>query len=167
MTEVCSQVCTEPELQPVNNPDKFCLSTSNTQEGAHLDITMNGYWDGHSERCFVADVRMFNPLAPSNSSSSFSSTFKKHENVKHQAYGQRIHEAEHASFTPIIMLGWLTKPQFSSSIWPLSYRLSRVTNTLVDFDVALDFVCSGLLFSAFEVHAHPFVFSIGLYHQWT
>ena len=36
LTEVCSQVCTEPELQPVHNPDEFHLSTSNTQEGGSL-----------------------------------------------------------------------------------------------------------------------------------
>jgi len=49
------------------------------------------------------DVRVFNPLAPSNSSSSLSSTFKKHENIKHRAYEQRIREVEHASFTPIVL----------------------------------------------------------------
>jgi len=81
LTEVCSQVCTEPELQPVNSPNDFHLSISNTQGGARLDIAMNGFWGGRLERCFV-DVHMFNPLAPSNSSSSLSSTFKKHENVK-------------------------------------------------------------------------------------
>ena len=81
LTEVCSQVCTEPELQPVHNPDEFHLFTSNTQEGACLDIAMNGFWGSRSERCFI-DVRVFNPLAPSNSSSLLSSTFKKHENIK-------------------------------------------------------------------------------------
>ena len=117
-TEVCSQVCTEPELQPVHNPDEFHLSTSNTQERARLDIAMNGFWGSRSERCFI-DVRVFNPLTPSNSSSSLSSTFKKHENIKRRAYVQRIREVEHASFTPIIMSatgGWLTKPQFSISV---------------------------------------------------
>ena len=102
LTEVCSQVCTEPELQPVHNPDEFHLSTSNTQEGTRLDIAMNGFWGSRSERCFI-DVRVFNPLAPSNSSSSLSATIKKHENIKRQAYGQRIREVEHASFTPIVM----------------------------------------------------------------
>ena len=99
LTEVCSQVCTEPELQPVHNHDEFHLSTSNTQEGVHLDIVMNGFWGSCSKRCFT-DVRVFNPLALSNSSSLLSCTFK---NIKHQAYSQRIHEVEHASFTPIVM----------------------------------------------------------------
>jgi len=83
---------------------------------------MNSFWGGRSERCFV-DVHVLNPLAPSNSSSSLSFTFK---NVKRRAYGQRIHEVKHASFTPIIMSatgGWLMKPQFSTSVWPLSYQL--------------------------------------------
>ena len=30
LTEVCSQVIIEPELQPVSNPDEYSLSTSNT-----------------------------------------------------------------------------------------------------------------------------------------
>ena len=102
LTEVCSQVCVEPELQPVNNPEDFSLATSNTQEGACLDIAANGFWGGRSERCFM-DVHVFNPLAPSNSSSSLSSTFKKHENIKCRAYGQRIREVERASFTLIVL----------------------------------------------------------------
>ena len=61
--------------------DDFSLTTFNTQEGAHLDIAANGFWGGQLERCFM-DVQVFNPLAPSNSSSSLSFTFKKHENIK-------------------------------------------------------------------------------------
>ena len=57
LNEVHSQVCTEPELQYVNNPDEFHLSTSNTQEGACLDIAMDGFWGGSSQRRFV-DVLM-------------------------------------------------------------------------------------------------------------
>ena len=75
LTEVCSQVCTEPELQPVHNPDEFHLSTSNTQEGARMDIAMNGFCGSRSERCFI-DVSVFDPLAPSNSSSSLSSILR-------------------------------------------------------------------------------------------
>ena len=65
LTEVCSRVIVGPELQPVSNPDEFSLATSNTQEGARLDVAMNGFWGGQSERCFV-DVRVFNPYAVSN-----------------------------------------------------------------------------------------------------
>jgi len=102
LSEVCSQVIVEPELQPVSNPEEFSLATSNTQEGARLDVAMNGFWGGQSERCFV-DVRVFNPYAASNKCSSLSATYKKHENIKRRAYGQRIREVEHASFTPLVM----------------------------------------------------------------
>jgi len=76
-------VCTELELQPVNNPDGSHLSTSNTSEGARawFNIGMNGFWGSHSNS-FSVEVHVFNPLAPSISSSSLS-TFKKHYNVKH------------------------------------------------------------------------------------
>ena len=57
---------------------------------------------GRSERAFV-DVCVFNPFAPSNAASSLSACYKKHENVKKRAYGQRIREIEHASFTPVVM----------------------------------------------------------------
>jgi len=67
-----------------------------------LDIAANVFWGGRSERCFM-DVHVFNPLAPSNSSSSLSSTFKKHENIKRRAYGQCNREVERASFTPIVL----------------------------------------------------------------
>ena len=56
----------------------------------------------HAERCFV-DARVFNPFAPSNSSTSLSSASKKHENIKRRTYGQRIREVEHALFIPIVL----------------------------------------------------------------
>ena len=91
----------EPVLQPVSNPGSFGLSTANTQEGARLDIAMNGFWGGRAERCFL-DVRVFNPFASSNVN-SVSAAYRRHENTKRRAYGQRIWEIELASFTPIVM----------------------------------------------------------------
>ena len=43
----------------------FPLATSNTQDSARLDVAVNGFWGGRSERCFI-DVRVFNSFAPSN-----------------------------------------------------------------------------------------------------
>ena len=100
LTEVCSQVATEPELQPVSQED-FSMSAANVQDGARLDIIMTGFWGGRSERGFV-DVHVFNPFAPSNAASSLSACYK-HENSKKRAYDQRIREIEHASFTPVVM----------------------------------------------------------------
>jgi len=74
-------------LQPVGNPDEFSLATLNTQDGTRLIETMNGFWGGQSERCFV-DVRVFNPYASfSKCSSLAAAAYKKHENIKHCVYG--------------------------------------------------------------------------------
>ena len=43
-----------------------------------------------------------NPLAKSNSH-SISSSYRKHENIKRRAYGQRIREIEHGCFTPLVL----------------------------------------------------------------
>jgi len=107
LTEMCSQVIVEPELLSVGNPDEFSLAISNTQEGARLDVAMNSLWGGQSGRCFVY-VRVFSPCAPSDKCSSLAAAYKKHENIKCHAYGQRIREVEHAPFTPhAFTLGWL------------------------------------------------------------
>jgi len=66
-----------------------------------LDIDINGFWGGCSECCYV-DVRVFNLYAPSNVS-SLSASYKRHENIKRRAYGQRIREIEHGSFTLIVL----------------------------------------------------------------
>ena len=102
LPKVYFQVIVEPELQPVSNPDEFSLATSNTLEGTHLDVAMNGFWGGRPERCFV-DVRVFNSYAASNKCFSLSATYKKHDNIKCRAYCQQIREVEHASFTPLVM----------------------------------------------------------------
>ena len=51
LTEVCSQVAVEPELQPV--PQQDYPPSANIQDGDRLDIAMNGFWGGITERCFV------------------------------------------------------------------------------------------------------------------
>ena len=102
LTEVCPQVIVEPELQPVSNPDEYSLSTLNTQDDACLDVAMNGFLGGQSEKCFV-DVRVFNPYAASNKCSSLSAAYKKHENIKWRAYGQRIQEVERTLFSPLVL----------------------------------------------------------------
>ena len=48
-------------------------------------------------------VEIVIPFAPSNNTSSLPTCYKKHENIKKRAYGQRIRENEHASFTPVVL----------------------------------------------------------------
>ena len=75
----------EPELQPFSDLDTFSHATANCRDGARLNIVMNGFWGGRSERCFM-DIRVFNPYAQSNVH-SISAAYRRHENIKRRAYG--------------------------------------------------------------------------------
>ena len=100
LTEVCHCVSTEPTLQPITG-EVFNHATANTEDGACLDIAVNGFWGGRLERAFF-NVRVFNPHAPSNQRHHPSASYRYHENNPPRAYDQHIREVEHASFTPLI-----------------------------------------------------------------
>ena len=100
LSEVCHDVEVEPHLQPLSD-ERFQQKTANTQDGACLDIAMNGFWGGRYEKCYT-DVRVFNPLAPSNSGTTLQSCYRKHEITKKRAYELRIREVELSSFTPLV-----------------------------------------------------------------
>ena len=100
LTEVCDEVCIEPNLQPTT-PDQLSGATTNSQDGARLDISANRVWGGRFEKTFF-DVRVFNPHAPSNRNQTPSACYRKHERKKKRAYAQRILEVEHSSFTPLV-----------------------------------------------------------------
>ena len=101
LTEVCNDVRVEPVLQTLTG-ELFTGRSTNTTDGARLDIAANGFWGGRSEKCFF-DVRVFNPHAPSNSQIPLERCFKKHEMEKRRNYSQRIQDVEHASFTPLVL----------------------------------------------------------------
>lgn len=77
LTEVCPGVLIEPDLLPLSG-EVLSLATSNTQDGAGLDIAANGFWGGRYEKTYF-DVRVFNPHASSNRQSTLASTYRKHE----------------------------------------------------------------------------------------
>ena len=80
LTEVCHDVCTKPELQPVTS-ETLRGASANCQDGARLDIAANGFWGGTFEKTYF-DVRVFNPFAPSNRQTQLSTTggtYRKHE----------------------------------------------------------------------------------------
>ena len=101
LSEVCSDVCIEPALQPITG-ETLTGSSAITEDGARLDIAVNGFWGGRYERAYF-DVRVFNPHAPSNCQQSLASTYRRHERIKIRAYEQRVREVEHGSFTPLVM----------------------------------------------------------------
>ena len=90
----------EPNLQPLTG-EALTRATSNTADGARLDIAVNRFWGGCFERTFL-DVRIFNPYAPTNKNTTISKCYRKHEAEKKRAYEQRILEVEQSTFTPLI-----------------------------------------------------------------
>ena len=48
LSEVCHNVEVKPNLQPLNC-ETFHYKTANTQNGARLDISVNGFWSGNFE----------------------------------------------------------------------------------------------------------------------
>ena len=101
LTEVCSDVCVEPNLQEVSSED-LSGRTAISTNGARLDIAAYGFWGGRYERTFL-DVRVFNPHAASNRNTTIERCYTKHEKEKKRAYEQRVREIEYASFTPLVM----------------------------------------------------------------
>ena len=75
------------------------LRSAITTDNARVDIRANGFWTGAQDAYF--DVRVFHPNAPSNAG-SISSAFKKHEDAKKRAYGQRIRQIEQGVFTALV-----------------------------------------------------------------
>ena len=112
LTEVCNEVCIEPELQPVTS-DQLNGALANRQDGARLDVSANGVWGGRFQKTYF-DVRVFNPLAPSNRNQAPSAVFRKHELEKKRTYQQRVQDVEQSSFGPWFFLSqeaWVLRPQ--------------------------------------------------------
>ena len=63
LTKVCPNVCIEPPLQALTG-ELLSHDTSNSEDGAHLDISAQGFWGHRHHRAFF-DVRVFHPNAPS------------------------------------------------------------------------------------------------------
>lgn len=100
LAKVCHDVVVEPGLQPLSG-EQFHRRSTSTDEEARLDIKAQGFWGGRFDGAFF-DVRVFNPLAPSNRSSTITAAYSRHENAKINLYEERVREVERASFTPLV-----------------------------------------------------------------
>ena len=106
-TEVCPNVGVEPTLQPLSG-ESFPLRSTNTEDGARLDIKAQDFWD-KSKQSALFHVRIFNSHAPSNCTSSSDACYRRHKCKKRRAYEQRVLEVEHGTFTPFVLStsgGW-------------------------------------------------------------
>ena len=98
LTEVCRDVRLEPALQPVTGED-LPVGT-NITNGARSDVSALGLWAPLTRAFF--DIRVFNPLAPSNWSKQIPDMYTHHEDAKKKEYNARIIQIERASFTPLV-----------------------------------------------------------------
>ena len=80
LKRVATNVAVEPRLQPLTGERLQCR-TAITDDQARLDVAASGVWGGRFERVFL-DVRVFNPFAQSNRTSSLISTYQRHEKEK-------------------------------------------------------------------------------------
>ena len=110
LTEVLSNVTIELHLQPLYG-EQLQWSSSNSDDSAHLDIAVDGFWSSSSRAFF--DVRVFTQL---NSNTSASAVYHHHEQETLQAYGQHVHEVEHGSFTPLVFSALCEK-------WDIPYSI--------------------------------------------
>ena len=82
LQKVCPDVQVEPTLQPLSS-EHLLLRSSNRDDGARLDVAATNFWTHNQQRTYF-DVRVFNPLVPSNSQ-SLALCYKKHMNRKRDA----------------------------------------------------------------------------------
>ena len=102
LTEVCPNVGVEPALQPLSEERFHQCSSTNTEDGARLDIRAQDLWD-KSKRSTFFDVRVFNSHAPSNCMPSTEACYRRHEQEKRRTYEKRVIEVEKGTFTPLVL----------------------------------------------------------------
>ena len=100
LQDVCSNVCREPSLQPLSG-ESLLLRSASTDDGARLDIAVDGFWGNRFQRAFF-DVRVFCPVSPYYQSKSLRQCYRDNESLKKRKYEQRIREVEHGCFSPLI-----------------------------------------------------------------
>ena len=89
-TEVCLNVCVEPDLQPVTADQ---LHGASATLGSTFQPTESG--GGRFEKTYF-DVRVLNPLAPTNSRHRSAGMYRAHEREKKRAYEQCVWKVEHS-----------------------------------------------------------------------
>ena len=100
LKEVCRDVRIEPHLQPLTG-EAFKENTANLSDEARCDVSARGFWVAGQVAFF--DMRIFNPTATRYSNQSLAKSYEVNEKEKKKAYGERIFQIEHGSFTPIVM----------------------------------------------------------------
>ncbi len=99
MREVAFDVKIEPGLENVSKNVKLAPG-SITEDNARSDVSARGIFSSHELTYF--DVRITNPISPSNKKLKLCDVYKKNEKEKMRHYNDRILQVEKASFVPLI-----------------------------------------------------------------
>ncbi|KAG0719760.1 hypothetical protein GWK47_049860 [Chionoecetes opilio] len=99
LKEVCHDVSTEPTLLPLDG-ELLRYRTANTAPEARVDICARGFWT-RGQRTFL-DIRVFDPMAASHRELSLEAVHHRNELEKIRAYGDRILQVDHGTFTPLV-----------------------------------------------------------------
>ena len=100
MRGVCPDVRVEPKLQPLTG-EVFDRASTITADEARLDIEARGFWECRQE-CTFFDVRVFNPCADSYRHVPLASLYHRQEQLKRNAYEDRVRQVEKSSFIPLV-----------------------------------------------------------------
>ena len=95
----CRDVSREPHLLPITG-ETFRLKSANTANDARLDVAARDFWLPMDK--IYTDVRIFNPLAPTNSALPLDTALKRHEDEKKRCYNERVLEVEQSCFCPLV-----------------------------------------------------------------
>ncbi|KAG0729125.1 hypothetical protein GWK47_030958 [Chionoecetes opilio] len=120
LREVCQDVSTEPTLLPLDG-ELLRYRTANTAPEARVDICARGFWT-RGQRTFLdigSSTRWPPPIV--SSPSRLSTTGNELEKIR--AYGDRILQVDHGTFTPLVF----------NHIWrhgPKARALSRLADLM-------------------------------------
>jgi hypothetical protein len=95
LSEVCRDVVTEPELQPLTG-EQFNYRSTITTDEARLDIRSQGFWNSSQTKDYY-DVKVFNPFADSYRNRPPQQVYSQMEQLKRRAYEERVREVEHGT----------------------------------------------------------------------
>ena len=118
--KVCLDVSVEPPLQPLLG-EQLSLHSANWNEGVRLDIAATNFWSKNGQRAFF-DIRVFNPVAQSNHTLSWS-CYQKHEQEKWRRYDQCVREVEQGCFSPLV---FNTLGSMGATAWVVHKRLASL-----------------------------------------
>lgn len=100
LTEVFTNMGIEPALQSLSGKS-FHQRSSNTEDGAKIDIRAQDVWD-KSKRSTFLDVRVVNFHVLSKCTPFTEACYRRHEQEKRRAYKNCITEVEHENFTLLV-----------------------------------------------------------------